>query len=133
MQYALDTNIIIHLLYGTEPVREARDNALKQGIKLIIPPFVNYEILRGFMYQSAPKREAIYDKMRSIYTIGDMTTATWERAASIYANTRRAGYTIGDADILIAAFCLVNDYTLVTNNTKDFENIDGLRLVDWMK
>jgi tRNA(fMet)-specific endonuclease VapC len=38
---------------------------------------------------------------------------------------------IGDADILIAAYCLVNDYTLVTNNTNDFNRIDGLKLVNW--
>ena len=40
---------------------------------------------------------------------------------------------VGDADILIAAFCLENDYTLVTNNTKDFVNIKGLLINDWTK
>ena len=60
-----------------------------------------------------------------------MTTATWEKAAEVYAYTRRAGYTIGDADILIAAYCLVSGCTLVTNNSKDFVNVGGLILVDW--
>ena len=133
MQYALDANVIIHLLHGTESVRQARGRAIKQGVKLIIPPFVNYEILRGFLYQSAPKREAVYTKMRDNYAVGEMTTATWEKAAAIYATTRRTGYTIGDADILIAAYCIVNDCILVTGNTKDFENMDGLKIVDWTK
>ena len=132
MHYALDTNIIIHLLYGTTAVRDARDDALRQGARLIIPPFANYEILRGFLYQSAPKREAVYSKMRDNYAIGEMTTAAWEKAAMIYSATRRAGFTIGDADILIAAFCMVNGYTLVTANTKDFVNINGLKLVNWV-
>ena len=133
MQYALDTNIIIHLLYGTNTVRNARDNAITQGATLIIPPFVNYEIMRGFLYQSAPKREAVYSKMKDNYAIGEMTTATWEKASSIYASVRRAGFTVGDADILIAAFCLINGCTLVTNNTKDFANIASVNLVDWTK
>ena len=133
MQYALDTNVIIHLLHGTAAVRAARDSAIRQGAKLTIPPFVNYEILRGFFYQSAPKREAVYSKMRDSYAIGEMTTATWEKAAEIYAHTCSAGYTIGDADILIAAYCLVSGCTLVTNNSKDFANVGGLIMVDWTK
>jgi predicted nucleic acid-binding protein len=36
-----------------------------------------------------------------------------------------------DMDVLIAAFCKTYDLTLVTNNTKHFENIAGLRLADW--
>jgi len=42
-----------------------------------------------------------------------------------------ANQTVGDADILIAAFCIVNGYTLVTDNVKHFENIAGLRLMNW--
>jgi len=37
----------------------------------------------------------------------------------------------GDADLLIAASCLVHGYILVTNNKRDFENIEGLQLEDW--
>lgn len=38
---------------------------------------------------------------------------------------------IKDADILIASYCIVNDYTLVTRNAKDFERVDGLKFVNW--
>jgi tRNA(fMet)-specific endonuclease VapC len=33
---------------------------------------------------------------------------------------------------MIASVALVNDLTLVTHNTRDFENIPGLRLQDWL-
>ena len=36
-----------------------------------------------------------------------------------------------DADILIAAFCLHNNYILVTDNIKHFKNIKGLNTVNW--
>jgi len=36
-------------------------------------------------------------------------------------------------DILIGAFCIKNGYTLVTNNTDDFKNMNGIKLVDWTK
>lgn len=38
-----------------------------------------------------------------------------------------------DSDILIAAYCIVNDYTLVTDNTSDFERIEGLKFVNWKR
>jgi len=40
---------------------------------------------------------------------------------------------VGDADLLIAAFCLVDEYILVTNNTRDFEKFTSLQLLDWTK
>ena len=40
--------------------------------------------------------------------------------------------TVGDDDIFIAAFCIANSYTLITRNTKDFANIQGLKLLNWI-
>ena len=55
----------------------------------------------------------------------------WDLAASLYANLRKKGISIGDADLLIAAFTLENEYILVTNNVRHFENIVGIRYVNW--
>ena len=133
MTYAIDSNIIIHLLRGTESVRKHRDNANNQGARFIIPPFVNYEIMRGFLCVSAPAKEAAYRRLCAYCSIGEMTVGAWERAAQIYAELYTKHFTVKDADIVIAAFCMVNDYSLVTDNTKDFENIDGLQFVNWVE
>jgi tRNA(fMet)-specific endonuclease VapC len=53
------------------------------------------------------------------------------KAAEIRANLEERHLPIGAADIFIAAHCIVNGYTLVTDNTKDFERIDGLDIVNW--
>ena len=45
----------------------------------------------------------------------------------------RQGVGVSPVDLLIASVALVYDLTLVTNNTADFLNIPGLRLVDWLK
>jgi len=60
-----------------------------------------------------------------------MTLDVWEKAIKIYVSLKSKGQLIGDADILIAAYCLANDFTLVTRNDNDFARIDGLRLVNW--
>ncbi len=42
---------------------------------------------------------------------------------------RYSGKTVGDFDLLIAASALRHDLTLLTNNRRHFEQIEGLRLV----
>ena len=42
-------------------------------------------------------------------------------------------YLIEDMDLFIAATAIYNDLTLVTNNTKHFENIPLLKLENWKK
>jgi tRNA(fMet)-specific endonuclease VapC len=62
-----------------------------------------------------------------------MDTLSWKRAEAIYEGLYRKSLTVGELDILIAAYCLTHACTLVTNNTKDFANIDGLICVDWTR
>lgn len=38
---------------------------------------------------------------------------------------------IGPYDLLIAAQALTADATLVTNNLREFQRVDGLRVEDW--
>jgi tRNA(fMet)-specific endonuclease VapC len=132
MTYALDTNIIIHLLRGTSSVRVKRDEAVAQSADIIIPQFVNYEILRGFMCEPAPAKEKMYKSLCLNYSVGEMTAEIFEYGAKIYSDLWKKRLTVGDADILIAAFCMVGDYTLVTDNIKHFDVIDGLKLLNWV-
>ena len=41
MEYAFDTNTIIHLMRGTQSAREKREKAQRNGNLFCIPPFVN--------------------------------------------------------------------------------------------
>ncbi len=36
-----------------------------------------------------------------------------------------------DRDLMIAAIALANGLTLVTNNTREFARVPGLKLEDW--
>ena len=135
MVYALDTNIVIHYLKNTSNVLNNINAAVARGDNLVIPRIVNYEIKRGFCVQSSPRKEATYKLFTSptsFCSITDMDNGSLERAEQVFADLYNKRLTVGELDILIAAFCLENDYTLVTNNTKDFENIDGLVIEDWV-
>jgi tRNA(fMet)-specific endonuclease VapC len=45
---------------------------------------------------------------------------------------RRIGIEVPIMDLMIASVALVHDLTLVTHNTKDYRNIPGLHLDDWL-
>ena len=131
MIYALDTNTISYYLQGNQKIKLILEQSLIKGHQIVIPPIVYYEVRRGFKRVSSPKKEKIFAGLCSIFNVGEINISILEIAADIYADSRNTGKIIHDADILIAAFCLVNDYILVTNNTKDFESIQGLNIADW--
>jgi predicted nucleic acid-binding protein len=133
MTYALDTNIVSYFIQHNKDIAVKLREILEDGHEVVIPPAVYYEIRRGFKFKSAPKKEQTFNRICNLCVIGEMSLATWEQAADIYANVRRQGKTIEDADILIAAFCVVNGYTLITNNVKHFENVGGLNVENWVE
>lgn len=58
-------------------------------------------------------------------------------AAKIYGKIRsdleRKGTPIGSMDLLIAAHALSLGLTLITNNTREFKRIRGLKVIDWTR
>ena len=131
MIYALDTNVIIQLINGNELVCGRRDTAIDNGNDIVIPPFADYEILRGFYFKPSPLNEKLYSEICEFYPVGVIDSKIWKCGARLYAELRNAGRSADDGDILIAAFCIENGYTLVTNNTKHFKNINGLLVENW--
>lgn len=134
MAYVLDTNVIIHYLKKNESVQKSFRQAVIDGYTFLIPRAVDYEVCRGLELLSATKMATTYREITDPTgrcKIVDMGENIWEIAKRIYVNLRQKSFTVGEMDILIGAFCLHNDYTLVTANTKDFKNIEGLRLENW--
>ncbi len=56
-----------------------------------------------------------------------------QHAAAIYDNLRRQKIRIGAMDLKIAAITLAHDATLLTANRKDFNQVPGLRVEDWLR
>jgi tRNA(fMet)-specific endonuclease VapC len=133
MRYALDTNTIIRLLRKEPNTRRKLGDAVGRDCEIAVPPLVHFEIRRGFLCKPAPGKEESYNILIKRHLVGEMSAVVLERGAMVYANLYKAGYTVDDTDLLIAAFCLEGEYTLVTNNTRHFEVIEGLKIEDWAK
>jgi len=136
MIYALDTNIVSFLLRSDRNPQVAQrfKESLRQGNKYVIPPLCYFEISWHLIWKNAKKQQSVfYDLYSNSITKMHMGEKEFRLAASIKADLVTKGTPIGDkdADIFIAAYCIVNGYTLVTDNTSDFERIDALHIVNW--
>jgi tRNA(fMet)-specific endonuclease VapC len=131
MTYALDANIISYLLKDNSTVYDRLNKTVGIGDRCIIPPVAYYEVKRGLLAINAKRKERDFEQLCHDFGIGQMDTDAWTESARLYAELRRNGTIIDDADLFIAAFCLAGSFTLVTNNTRHFERIEGLRLTNW--
>ena len=55
-----------------------------------------------------------------------------ETFGKVRATLIKQGLDASRLDLLIGCVALTHDLTLVTHNIKDFRNIPGLRIVDWL-
>jgi len=76
---------------------------------------------------------AIQDLLRNDVRVVMFDEKCADRYGQLHAYLKPIGITVGAADLMIAAAALVNDFTLVTHNTADFQYIPKLRLSDWLK
>jgi len=131
MMYALDTNIISYILRGDKAVKQRWRQEESAGNQVVIPLMVYYEIRRGLLANDAKNKMRSFEELCAALGVNDLTVADMDTASAIYADHKKAGTLIDDTDILIAAQCVTNGYTLVTHNTGHFARIEGLHLVDW--
>jgi len=130
LKYMLDTNIVIYTIKNRPShVREI------------------FKAHEGQMcISSVSLGELIYGAERSAQTernlsdinglIARMEVAAFEEHASehfgqLRAELYKAGQPIGPYDMMIAGHARSMGLILVTNNTKEFERVPGLRLENW--
>jgi predicted nucleic acid-binding protein len=131
MIYALDTNIVSYILKEDHDVIARYRQTFDAGGDFVIPQIVFYEIQRGLLAKNLGKKLAQFNILCQKIDLVEFNSFVWQKAAQIYASLSQQGKLIDDSDIFIAAFCLVNGYTLVTNNTRHFEHINELKFVNW--
>ncbi|TVR68070.1 MAG: type II toxin-antitoxin system VapC family toxin [Spirochaetaceae bacterium] len=129
--YLLDTNICIFLKNGKPPhVLERLKTVI--GQPLFISSITVAELQFGVYNSRYPERNRIsLLEFLAPFTLLDFDDADAEQYGKIRKNLKNRGMLVGPFDVLIAAQALTKKLTLVTNNTAEFERIDGLLLEDW--
>ena len=130
MHYLIDTNIIIYRLKNLGNINA---NFLKNKDKYMSLSVVSYgELVFGAKKSKAVEKNMETDNaIKAIFPLLEITSEIMNIFGEIKAYTQKIGKTIDDMDLLIAATAITNNFTLVTHNTKHFENIPNLKLEDW--
>lgn len=91
-----------------------------------------YELICGVEKAQSPakEREKVERFISAIIEL-PFDRAAAETAARIRMELERQGTPIGPYDLLIAGQALADNLILVTNNTREFQRISGLKLESW--
>ena len=71
--------------------------------------------------------EELKTRIKTLHTVSGIPSLY----GKIKAELESKGQTLDDADLLIASIALLNNATLVTNNSEHFKRINRLRIENW--
>ena len=129
--YLLDTNICIYVInHKPEQVFE-RFRQFQLG-QLAISSITASELAFGVEKSGSMRNKQALNKFLAPLEILPYNEQAIWHYAQLRHQLQSSGQLIGSLDMLIAAHALALDCALVTNNTKEFERIDGLRLENWV-
>ena len=134
MRYMLDTNTLVYVLNARPQHQAVLERFDEQDPRHLCMSSITLAELRFGMEQS---RQRGSTKKNLDRVAGALTVAPFEeQAANAYgalrAQLQAAGKPIGPLDTLIAAHALSLGLILVTNNSREFKRVPGLRVEDWI-
>ncbi len=132
MAYLIDTDTIIFALRRDKSVLARFEE--NKNIPISISMITYAELVFGAKRSQNEQKNMIkVNHIREIYPIEELNEGVMDVFADIKAKVFDKGIRIEDMDLLIAATAIYNELTLVTNNTKHFENVPNLKLENWKK
>ena len=130
MKYPLDTNMVIYYLRKRlEVVRHMEDTRPgDRYLSLITLGELYYGVFNSIRWQQNLVR---YRGFFARTKVLPFTPDVADRYGRVKVHLQKRGAPIADNDLWIAAHALEHDFTLVTNNERDFSRIPRLKLVNW--
>lgn len=132
LSYMLDTNICIY-------ITKQRPAAVYQRFTELAPAEVGMSLITyGELRYGANKSQqrdtalAKLSELQNYITVLSLAPVVTDYYSDIRATLEQQGTPIGNNDLWIAAHALALDVTLVTNNVREFQRVDKLRLENWV-
>lgn len=136
MIYMLDTCICSFIMREQpEAVLRSLEQAVLRNHRIVVSAITYSEMRFG---ASGPKASPRHIQLVDAFCARLDAILPWDRAAvdattDIKVALRQAGTPIGPNDTAIAGHAVSVGAILVTNNTREFERVPGLKLEDWAK
>lgn len=134
MTLSPDANVLIDLANGHGEVRRNYRAAVQKGAEFRLSVVVLHELRYGAAVSARHQKQlaALAPALSGMARV-DFDEKDAETAAAVCADLKGRGESIGAYDALIAAQALARGWTLVTANTREFERVRGLSVVDWTR
>ncbi len=131
LKYMLDTNIVIYVI-KRRPL-EVLDTFNQHAGQMCISSITLSELLHGVEKSAQPDHNLRQvESFVSRLDVLDYSSKASAHYGDIRSNLEKKGKTIGVNDIYIAGHARSEGLILVTNNLKDFERVEALRLDNWV-
>ncbi len=136
MKYLLDTNICIYIIKKSpeQVLKKLEAITNSEGKNEVYLSAVTVsELFYGVekSNQSEKNLEALKGFL-TLFNVVDFDHESAEVFGKVRSDLEKKGTVIGPYDLQIASIAIANDLTLVTNNTKEFSRVDGLKLENWI-
>ncbi len=131
MRYMLDTNICIYAIKH-KPQQVFLKLQEHDPSEICISSVTYAELVHGVeKSQSTEKNRVALALLLANIEIMDFDSSAAESYGKIRAELEKAGNPIGPLDMMIAGHAKSLGYIVVTNNTKEFMRVNGLKLENW--
>ena len=129
--YLLDTNICIFLIKKKNPLLiEKLKKYYNKGI--FISSLTLAELEYGVENSDHKEKNRLsLIEFLTIFEILNFEQKDTQSYGMIKSDLRKSGKMIGAIDALLAAQAISRNLIFITNNTKEFERINNLRIEDW--
>ncbi|RMO83866.1 Ribonuclease VapC [Pseudomonas syringae pv. maculicola] len=131
LKYMLDTNICIFTIKN-KPVSVREAFNLHHG-QLCISAITLMELVCGAEKSSSPERNlAVVEGFAARLELLPYDSDAAAHTGMIRAELARAGTPIGPYDQMIAGHARSLGLVVITNNQREFQRVEGLRVEDWV-
>lgn len=133
MKYMLDTNICIFVIKH-KPEYVIKRFMEHDPSEICISSITYAELVHGVEKSQAKEKNRIaLTLLLAKIQIIPFDSMAAQVYGMVKADLQRQGTPIGPLDTLIASHAKALDLTLVTNNTREFMRVEGLKLEDWVQ
>jgi tRNA(fMet)-specific endonuclease VapC len=129
----LDTNICSYIIREKPLYIKKRFIEVETNHTIGLSSIVVSELLYEATKKKSKKLLQIVNVFIDNFVLYDYNKTSAFSYAKIRTQLENQGKVIGTNDLLIAAHTLSLNAILVTNNTREFERIEGLKLENWIK
>lgn len=132
MRYMLDTNICIYAIKN-RPTSVLQALRVHEAAGIGISSITAAELHFGAQKSRSARNITALKQFLEPLEIADVDLAVAQTYGELRTTLEGKGTPIGPLDTLIAAHALTLKATLVSNNTREFARVSGLRLVNWVE